>query len=416
MSILLVDDQPGVRLMLETMLRDAGYNDVVSVESAQQVFDHLHMSDGAAPTLDVDLILMDISMPEIDGVEACRRIKCTEAFKDIQVIMVTGLADNQDLEAAFAAGAVDYICKPPNMAEMLARVRSALDLKREMDRRRASHASVLQVKNRELELAFAELEQKNRELEEASLAKTQILATATHELKTPLTSIVGYVDRLLLRQDTVGELNEKQTRYLTTVQKNSRRLKSLVDDLLDVSLIEAGGLELTLLDLNVRQEIEESIQNMQSQVSDKNINLQLNIPPDLGLVKGDRLRFSQVMTNLLSNACKYSPVEATVTISASDNQKEVQIDVADTGIGISQADQAQLFNKFFRADNTSTREESGTGLGLYITKLLVEAHYGRIWTDSAINQGTTFHFTWQRADGNTPSQINAQQDQPVEHA
>ncbi len=148
MSILLVDDQSGVRLMLETMLRDAGYNDVISVESAQQAFDYLHMFDAADPTLDVDLILMDISMPEIDGVEACRRIKSTTAFKDIQVIMVTGLADTHDLEAAFAAGAVDYICKPPNMVEMLARVGSALDLKREMDRRRASYVSDLQEKNR----------------------------------------------------------------------------------------------------------------------------------------------------------------------------------------------------------------------------------------------------------------------------
>ena len=416
MSILLVDDQPGVRLMLETMLRDAGYNDVVSVESAQQAFDHLHMFDGAAPILDVDLILMDISMPEIDGVNACRRIKSTAPFKDIQVIMVTGLSDSHELVAAFAAGAVDYICKPPNMVEMLARVRSALDLKREMDRRRASHVSDLQEKNRELELAFSELELKNLELEAASLAKTQVLTTATHELKTPLTSIVGFVDRLLLRQDTVGELNEKQTRYLTTVQNNSRRLKSLVDDLLDIARIEAGSLELNLLDLNVQQEIEETIQNMQSQVSEKRINLKFNIPPDLGLVKGDRLRFSQVMTNLLSNACKYSSAEATVTISASDNQKEVQIDIADTGIGISEADQARLFNKFFRADNTSTQEESGTGLGLYITKLLVEAHHGRIWTDSVINEGTTFHFTWQRADGNTPSHLNFQQPEPVDNA
>ena len=121
------------------------------------------------------------------------------------------------------------------------------------------------------------------------------------------------------------------------------------------------------------------------------------------------------MTNLLSNACKYSPAESTVIITASDNQKEVQIDIADPGIGISKADQARLFNKFFRADNTSTREESGTGLGLYITKLLVEAHDGQIWTDSAINQGTTIHFTWQRADGNTPSQINPQGAKPVEH-
>ena len=199
MSILVVDDQPGIRLMLETILSDAGYTDMTSVESAQQAFEQLHMDDPSFEATEIDLILMDISMPEIDGVEACRRIKSSSRLKDIPIIMVTGLADSNDLKSAFAAGAIDYITKPPNMVEMLARVQSALVLKREMDRRKSFYVTNLEEKNQELELAFSELERKNQELEEASLAKTKILTTATHELKTPLTSIVGYVDRMLLR-------------------------------------------------------------------------------------------------------------------------------------------------------------------------------------------------------------------------
>lgn len=405
MSILLVDDQPGIRLMLSTILNDAGYLNVIPVESAEQAFAELHMDDPWSLMVEIDLILMDISMPNIDGVEACRRIKSSSRFKDIPIIMVTGLADSNDLEAAFAAGAVDYITKPPNTVEMMARVRSALDLKTEMDHRKSSYVSDLEEKNQELELAFSELECKNRELEEASLAKTQILTTATHELKTPLTSIVGYVDRMLLRTDTVGELNEKQTKYLETVQKNAHRLKALVDDLLDISRIEAGGLELALLDLDVVSEIEDAVQAMQTQLSDKKTDLILDIPADIGMVSADRLRFGQVLTNLLSNACKYSPVGSKVTISASMQDRHIQIDISDTGIGISKADQAKLFTKFFRADNTSTREESGSGLGLYITKHLIEAHHGTIWTDSTIGEGTTFHFTWQRSE--TPSGIYA---------
>ncbi len=196
----------------------------------------------------------------------------------------------------------------------------------------------------------------------------------------------------------MGPLNEKQQRYLETVQKNARRLKALVDDLLDVSRIEAGSLELTLLELDVRHEIIDAIQLMQNQIGEKRIRLELNIPSDLGRIKADQLRFCQVISDLISNACKYSPSGATVTVTAQEASGLIQIDVADTGIGISEEDQARLFSKFFRADNTSTREVSGTGLGLYITKHLIEAHGGDIWAESQLGKGTTFHFTWPRYD------------------
>jgi two-component system sensor histidine kinase/response regulator len=434
MGILVVDDQPSIRLMLETILKDAGYTNVLTAGSSGEAFNLLGMDESSSPVAGVDLVLMDISMPEIDGIEACRRVKAVPQLMDISmpeidgieacrrvkavpqlrdlpIIMVTGLVDTNDLQTAFAAGAVDYITKPPNIGEMLARVHSALEAKHEMDRRKSAYVTNLEEKNRELELAFAELEQKNRELEAASLAKTQILSTATHELKTPLTSIVGYVDRILLRQDRVGPLNEKQQRYLETVQKNARRLKALVDDLLDVSRIEAGSLELTLLELDVRHEIIDAIQLMQNQIGEKRIRLELNIPSDLGRINADQLRFCQVISNLISNACKYSPSGATVTVTAQEASGLIQIDVSDTGIGISEEDQARLFSKFFRADNTSTREASGTALGLYITKHLIEAHGGDIWAESQLGKGTTFHFTWPRYDD---SFENRERPAPVE--
>jgi signal transduction histidine kinase len=411
MGILVVDDQPGIRLMLETILKDAGYTNVQTAESATEAFDLLGVDDGFSPATGIDMILMDIPMPGINGIEACRRIKAVAYLKDIPIIMVTGLVDTKDLQTAFAAGAVDYITKPPNIGEMLARVCSALEMKREMDRRKSVYVTNLEEKNRELELAFAELEEKNRELEAASLAKAQILSTATHELKTPLTSIVGYIDRILLRRDKVGPLNEKQQHYLETVQKNAHRPKALVDDLLDVSRIEAGSLELTLLELDVRHEIIDAIQLMQNQIGEREINLVLNIPENLGRIKADRLRFCQVIINLISNACKYPPVGATATIAAREADGLVQIDVSDTGIGISEEDQARLFSKFFRADNTSTREVSGTGLGLYITKHLIEAHGGDIWAESQLGKGNTFHFTWPWSDNRLE---NSDQPAPAE--
>jgi signal transduction histidine kinase len=394
MSILVVDDFQGARLMLEAVLKNADYGDVLCAESAEVAFDRLGLEEPGGNTARVDLILMDIGMPGIDGIEACRRIKAMPWLKDIPIIMVTGLEDPAGLESAFAAGAVDYVTKPLNQVELLARVRSALDLKREMDLRKLTHVSDLEAKNRELEMAYGQLEAQNQELERASLAKTQILSTATHELKTPLTSIVGYVDRMLLQQNTVGELNEKQQRYMETVQKNAHRLKALVDDLLDVSRIEGGTLELKLVDMDVQQEVEEVVQSMQNQVRDKQSQIVLRFPPGLGAIQGDRLRFSQVITNLLSNAVKYSPLGATVTVTAHEVGNGITVEVADTGMGISLADQAKLFTKFFRVDNSTTRQESGTGLGLYLTRHLVEAHGGSIRVESEEGKGTTVSFTW----------------------
>jgi signal transduction histidine kinase len=199
---------------------------------------------------------------------------------------------------------------------------------------------------------------------------------------------------MLLQQGTVGALNEKQQRYMETVQKNAHRLKALVDDLLDVSRIEAGTLELKLAEIDVAQEVEEVAQSLQNHIRDKQIQLDLAFPPGLGGVRGDRLRFSQVISNLLSNAVKYSPLGAKVTVAAADLGEYLSLSVADTGMGIAPADQAKLFTKFFRVDNSTTRQESGTGLGLYITRHLVEAHGGQISLESQVGKGTTFTIAW----------------------
>ena len=334
-------------------------------------------------------------------------------MRDIPVIMVTGLSAEEKLEQAFDAGATDYIVKPTSPAEMIARIGSALNLKQEMERRKSGYVSDLEEKNRELELAFIELEKKNLELEEASRAKTQILSTATHELKTPLTSIIGYIDMILTRQDRVGALNERQQRYLQTAQTNSYRLKSLVDDLLDISRIESGALELTPAELELWPEIEEIVTGMQTQINDKNIEMVLDIPQEISPVLADKLRLAQVMTNLLSNACKYSPEGSRVTVRAREEETGIRIDVSDTGIGISPEDQESLFTKFFRADNSSTREVSGSGLGLYITKHLIEAHGGHIWATSQIDRGTTFSITWPKAYQEAAVPVAPRPDGPV---
>ena len=222
MAILIVDDSVDSRLLMQLILRNSGYHELLTAASARDAFANLGMGGSAITDIEVDLVLMDIMMPEVDGIEACRCIRSVERFRDLPIIMVSGVAETKYLEAAFDAGAIDYITKPINKIKVAARVRSALSLRR----------------------AYAELEEKNQILANESLAKSQILTTVTHELKTPLTRIVGYSDRLLFGQRTVGQLNERQQRYVTAIAESSRRLEALVKDLLDISIIEAGKLEL----------------------------------------------------------------------------------------------------------------------------------------------------------------------------
>ena len=390
MSILVVDDSSHIRTLFTVLLQQGGRPEkVLTADSASEAFKHLGMDDPVAVASLVELILMDISMPEMDGVAACRRIKSTTNLKDIPVIMVTGNSEVAFLDEAFEAGAMDYITKPVNGVELRARVRSARALTQELERRKRSYTYELEMKNRELELAYQ--------------ANTQMMANVTKELNAPFAGIIGYLDRLLWQQDSVGALNDQQRSYVESAWENCRRLKVLIDNFLDMSLLETATLGLKPAPLDVLPEIQQLVQSAQPQIQGAGVHVEINVPQYLSPVLADRIRFSQIVSNLLTNACKYSPEGATVTIAAEALTSQVRISVSDTGIGISQADQSRLFSKLFRVDNTPTREVSGAGLGLFITKHLVEAHGGRIWVQSEEGKGSVFAFTLPVADVPTRS-------------
>ena len=385
MSILIVDDAPDSRELLHSILKSANYPQLLTADSAHSAFSLLGMEGPDSDDTDVDLILMDIMMPGMHGIDACRRIKSVPRLQDIPVVMVTSMEDFDSLNDAFDAGAIDYVTKPIRKQELRSRVRSALALKNEMDARKRAFL--------ELENAYSELEMKNRELEESSASKSRILVTMSHELRTPLTSIVALVDRMILQQEKVGPLNDRQRRYLEGIQESSAELKMHIDDLLDVARIEADQLELQMVELEPGPEIQTVMAAMRPQAADKSIELVENIASDLRPIDADRARFFQIVAHLVSNACKFSPPDATITIEAKNEPGRVRIAVSDSGVGLSEDERSQLFTKFFRADNSLNREVAGTGLGLYIAKHLVNAHNGDIWVESVEGRGSTFTFT-----------------------
>jgi signal transduction histidine kinase len=236
-----------------------------------------------------------------------------------------------------------------------------------------------------------ELEEQNRRVQEVNRLKTEFVTLVSHELRTPLTSIAGFVELLLEGQ--VGGLGQVQREYLSTVKNNADRLLELIEDLLDISRIEAGKMELNLTGLDLRPLIQEVTSLLRPQLEAKGQLLTLDLADALPVVFGDAERVMQILTNLLSNAHKYTPPGGRISIAVRNEDGWVRVEVRDTGIGLSSADQAQLFAKFFRAKNPATREVGGTGLGLAITRSLVEMHGGQITVSSAPGHGSTFSFT-----------------------
>jgi GAF domain-containing protein len=237
---------------------------------------------------------------------------------------------------------------------------------------------------------FHEIEDKSRQLEEASQHKSQFLANMSHELRTPLNAILGYTE--LMADGAYGEPSEKMFGILKRLEANGRHLLGLINDVLDLSKIEAGQLVLELSDYSV-QDIAQTVRStLEPLASDKKLAFKVEMAPELPPGRGDGRRLTQVLINLVGNAIKFTDA-GEVVIKAEANNGAFHVSVRDTGPGISAADQAKLFQEFQQADNAITRKKGGTGLGLAISKRIIEMHGGRIWVESQVGQGSTFAFT-----------------------
>jgi len=245
-------------------------------------------------------------------------------------------------------------------------------------------------KEKELAVAAATAEAEKEKAEETSRIKSGFLANMSHELRTPLNSIIGFSEILL--EKTFGELNPKQTRYVNNILTSGKHLLTLINDILDLSKVEAGKVELKIEEISLKDTLGECQTLVKSLASKKGILLDVKVE-GISTVQADPVRLKQIMYNLLSNAIKFTPEGGRVDVEARLVDKMVQISVKDTGIGIAKKDYEKVFEEFQQIDSSYSKKYAGTGLGLPLTRKLVELHGGKIWLESELGKGSTFTFT-----------------------
>ncbi|MGH7220980.1 MAG: GAF domain-containing sensor histidine kinase, partial [Nitrospiraceae bacterium] len=243
---------------------------------------------------------------------------------------------------------------------------------------------------KELEASNQEIAEKSRQIEVASQHKSEFLANMSHELRTPLNAIIGFSE--VLSERMFGELNEKQEEYSQDIHASGQHLLSLINDILDLSKIEAGRMELELTDFDLPTAIDNALMLVRERAGRRAIALQINVDERLGQIQADERKIRQVVLNLLSNAIKFTPEGGRIEVGAVSRDRFVEVSVSDTGVGIAPEDQEAVFEEF-RQVGTAEKKAEGTGLGLTLCRKFVELHGGKIWVKSQVGMGSTFTFT-----------------------
>jgi signal transduction histidine kinase len=373
--VLVVDDEKEIRVFLSKALSRLGGFHVDVAESGEEALGKLEKEP-------FELVLTDLKMPRMDGLQLIAEI--AKSKPETLTIMMTAHGTIDSALKAMKLGASDYITKPLNLDEMILRLRK-----------------VLQEKQRFVTLKdFADqLERTNAELRKIDSMKSEFVAVASHELKTPLTAIKNAVQLML--SGKTGEVNENQKKFLSMAERNINRLTHILNDLLDLSRIESGKIELKFEDIQLKDVIEFAASSLRPHADVKSIQIEVQIPDSLPAIYGDQEKIEQILTNLIGNAIKFTPVEGKILITVhppSHDPKDgygqmVAISVKDTGIGIPPEHLGAIFEKFHQVEGSLHRSVSGTGLGLAITKGLVEAQQGKIVVESEMGKGSTFTFT-----------------------
>jgi len=377
-KILIVDDSNLNTDTIEARLKPQGYECIKARTGAEA----LRAAEAAPP----DIILLDLVLPDMDGFEVLRRLKAMERTRLVPIVALTSLQQSGDKIKALEIGAEEYVTKPFNNVELVTKIGALLRVKRYQDQLRGMNVL---------------LDEKNRDLEQANRLKSEFLANVSHELRTPLNAAIGFAE--ILGQGTFGDLNAKQTRYVGNIHSSGKHLLQLINDILDLSKVEAGRMDLDIDEFGLADAIHEVEAVVKGIASKKSLTLTLEIDEGAGRIAADQKRFKQILYNLLSNAVKFTPEGGSVRLTAAKAQdgavelpagdvEYARVDVTDTGVGIAPEDHEKVFEQFRQLDASYARRQQGTGLGLALTRQLVEMHGGRIWVESELGQGSTFTF------------------------
>ena len=374
-TILIVDDSAANLGFLRDYLLMYKFNILIAQEG-QIALDLIEQ--GERP----DLIMLDIMMPGMDGFEVCKRLKENDATKDVPVIFLSVLSEASDRLRGFEIGAVDYIDKPFQKEEVLARVTAQLTIrKQQLDLKR-------EIKERTI--AEKQLQRYTEELKELNASKDKFFSIIAHDLKSPFTALLGFADYLTSQLD---ELNKDEIRECSTnIYKSAQGVYNLLENLLHWSSIQTGRIEFTPMSFNLNKLIDEIFILYQVNAFKKKIKLINSLSSSID-VYADRKMVETVLRNLISNAIKYTPVSGDVFISAEQNNEKIEISVVDNGIGISQEQLATLFRIDEHQNGGNTEKEMGTGIGLILCKEFVNKNNGEIWVNSKIGEGSKFIFS-----------------------
>jgi two-component system sensor histidine kinase/response regulator len=351
-NVLVVDDESANIFYLEGLLTEEDYH-TITAENGKEAL--IKLDENA-----IDLILLDIMMPEMSGLEVLDNVLANDKTKDIPVIMVTAKTEAQDVEEAMNKGAVDYIKKPFNDLELLARTKTAIKLKKQED--------------------------KLRQMVES---KEQFIRTVSHDLRTPFTSISEFANILLNDEEMQKRLSDENREILQLINQSTEYLVNYFNKLLNWARSESKNFELKISEIDLNKLVNTSYLIFKDKLNKKNIAFETNIPEGLKL-QADETFFNQVISNLIGNAVKYTPEGGTIKITAIEEDNNVTIKVADTGIGITDVSPEELFGQAYHTSTPGTNKEKGTGLGLHICKNILDAHSFSITFESEKDKGTTF--------------------------
>ncbi len=383
-AVLLFEDDEGQAILTKEALEKEGI--LVDVcRTGKEGLDRLLSKD-------YDAHLIDMQLPDTTGTEVLRRVNTIKPGS-ISII-VTGHGDEIAAVGAMKLGAYDYVVKSPYMGHLAALpvvIREALQ-RRQLKAEREELQSEVWEHARLLEERNAEMRRTNEELKRVDQLKSDLVSMVSHELRTPLATIKEFTS--ILVDQIAGPVTKDQQEYLAIVQANVDRLARIIDDLLDMSKIEAGRVLLNKTLVHVDPLLEHVIQSLRPLAESRKIAIEQEVGSPVAGIFADSDRITQVLVNLISNAIKYTNDGGRVTIGVSEQQNEVQFNITDTGVGIAEENLPKLFEKFQRfrrpGDNSGVK---GTGLGLAISKRLIEIHGGRIWATSQPGKGSVFSFT-----------------------